>query len=429
MSNNQQEESRNDDDGEGEMGMAYTTDEVDYLNHFSNNNPTINNENRNFATKNPVEYLEFLATQEPYSPKNLSLNQDSFHQPLQFQQKEQIIGIRGGPTLSNAHYVINYNPYFPPTHQIDKYNNPLSLSPLVHHSAAPYPDQSESYQIENDGETSSPIDHSAVTPSPLALPSLLLSRNRSRISTPKVEVSLNLPSAYTAQVQQSDSPLRSEFRQSELGLYNNNINVHKIRLSEILNEKRLSDQKLVSIMKNTSSQNSKNESVVKFDFHNATGDPDDPLLNNENISGLQEQQQRRLPTGLLNGNSNDNNNIIYNSNNISNTSQQQQYSNVPQPIPPISSTYPIPPTSQITPINQLPLIANKSDDDQNHDAIASTANIEDIEIKIYKPKQGTIYMLINIFTIAAIVFITWRLGDWGVGQAKEIYGTLKVLVI
>ncbi|CAG8766951.1 4714_t:CDS:2, partial [Funneliformis caledonium] len=127
------------------------------------------------------------------------------------------------------------------------YNNPLSLSPLdevVQHNAAPYPDQSESYQIEKVDEASSPIDHSTVTPSPLSLPSLLLSRNRSRISTPKVEVSLNLPSAYTAQVQQSDSPLRSEFRKSDLNNNNHDINVHKVRLSEILNEKRLSDQKL-----------------------------------------------------------------------------------------------------------------------------------------------------------------------------------------
>ncbi|CAG8724937.1 2899_t:CDS:2, partial [Funneliformis caledonium] len=179
-----------------------------------------------------------------------------------------------------------------------------------------------------------------------------------------------------------------------------------------------------SIMKNNSPHNPQNESIVKFDFHNATGDPDDPLLNNDNISGsiqLQEEEQRRLPTGLLNGNSIENNNMINTSNNIPNASYQ--HSNVLQPISSISPTYPIPPTSHIT---QKPLIANKNDEGQNHDAVETTTNIETIE-KFYKPKQGTIFMLINIFTIAAIVFVTWRLGAWGIGQAKGIYGTLRVL--
>src|SRR6266498_2764360 len=332
-SNNYQEESHNDDDGGSEMGIAYTiNEEVDDSNNLTDNLSNSAANIRNFTPQSTVEYLEFLATQEPYSPENLNQSQGQF---------------REGPTLSNIHYVIspddpltetnhnnddNYNPYFPPTHQIDLYynnnnndnnnndnnnnnnnNHLLTLSPLdevvQNNLALPNDDDNclplFSQQVDHDNQQihhqqfqnqfpqsqiqydhinevpSSPIDHSAVTPSPLALPGLLLSRNRSRISTRKVEISPTLPNAYTAQVQQSDSPLRSEFRRNDLEPPSENFNLYKIRLSEILlNNNKSSDQQMISnertIPKNNLSQK---ESLRRFDFRDATGDPDDPLLN------------------------------------------------------------------------------------------------------------------------------------------------------
>ncbi|CAG8663241.1 5161_t:CDS:2 [Rhizophagus irregularis] len=196
----------------------------------------------------------------------------------------------------------------------------------------------------------SPLDevahnHSAVTPSPLSLPGLFLSRNRSRISTPKIENLPKIPSAYTAQVQQSDSPLRTEFRNSDLdgsdsdSSKQNNV---KNMLGEILNKDRLSNFKERTPVKNT------NESLVRFDFRNASVSP------------------------------------------ISNTS--------------------------ITPIIQKP---NENENEkQKHDVIKIGPNVE---IKVYKPNQGSILMLIAVFVLATIVFITWKLGDWGIGNAQNIY--------
>src|SRR5947209_7486142 len=111
-------------DSDNGIGIAYTTNE-EYPNHLNRNDI------RSLSTSNPVEYLEFVAAQEQYAPRNLSLHQDS----LLLKQQ----------TLTNKNN--NYNPYFPPTEQQMRqlYDN-KHLSPLdevVHNN--PYP---ESYQVE-----------------------------------------------------------------------------------------------------------------------------------------------------------------------------------------------------------------------------------------------------------------------------------------
>ncbi|RGB32106.1 hypothetical protein C1646_707446 [Rhizophagus diaphanus] len=526
LSNN----NNDDDNGESdnEMGRAYSTSE-EFSKHLNRNNVR--------STTNPVEYLEFVAAQEQYAPKNLSLHQDSLPSSSQLQPtNEQFIHIKQAPS-SNVHYFIspddnpqqnltntqlsnnkisnnninNYNPYFPPTEQqlqqfYDNKHvtyNPTPLSPLddVAHSPNQYqvddvnrqiyqqssqypqypqylqysqypqyqqsqqqsqqhsqkqsqrqsqqqpqqqpqqkpqkqpqqqPQQSQQFQRHNnindndnnDDVNQSSIDHSAVTPSPLSLPGLFLSRNRSRISTPKIENLPKIPSAYTAQVQQSDSPLRTEFRNSDLDGSNSDSskqNNVKNMLGEILNKDRLSNFKERTPVKNT------NESLVRFDFRNASGDPDDPLLNNNVQSREDKEENRPLPTGLLTGNINinnnnndnnndNNNNIINNKNNINNFNNIDHTINiVPRQLSSIVS--PISNTS-ITPIIQKPNENENENEKQKHDVIKIGP---DVEIKVYKPKQGSILMLLAVFVLATIVFITWKLADWGIGNAQSIY--------
>lgn len=488
--------SNNNDDDNGEsdneMGRAYSTSE-EFSKHLSRNNMR--------STTNPVEYLEFVATQEQYAPKNLSLHQDSLPSSSQLQPtNEQFIHIKQAPS-ANVHYVIspddipqqnltntllsnnkisnnninNYNPYFPPTEQqlqqfYDNKHvtyNPLPLSPLdgvayspnqyqvddinrqIYQQSSQYPQypqyqqsqqqsqqhsqqqpqrqsqqqpQQQSQQSQqsqqaqqfqrhdnindnDDDVNQSSIDHSAVTPSPLSLPGLFLSRNRSRISTPKIENLPKIPNAYTAQVQQSDSPLRTEFRNSDLYGSNSDSskknNVKNI-LGEILNKDRLSNFKERTAVKNS------NESLVRFDFRNASGDPDDPLLNNNVQSREVKEENRPLPTGLLTGNININNNNNDNNNDNNDNNIINNYNNnidhtiniVPRQhssiVSPISNT-------SITPIIQKP---NENENEKQKHEHGVIKIGPDIEIKVYKPKQGTILMLLAVFVLATIVFIS-----------------------
>ncbi|RIA90513.1 hypothetical protein C1645_769727 [Glomus cerebriforme] len=469
----------NNDDNDG-MGRAYSTNE-EFSKHLSKNSVR--------STTNPVEYLEFLATQEQYAPKNLSFHQDSLPLPSQSQQqqlptKEQFIQIKQVPshyitfsndnpqqnltnTLNNNYNTINnnnYNPYFPPTEQQLQQiyqnkpttSNQVPLSPLdeVVHNNPQYqiddtnqqkslqnqqPQQFQRHSIKynnnnnsndsdsDDDDDDSQIDHSAATPSPLSLSSLYLTRNRSRVSTPKIENLPTIPNAYTAQVQQSDSPLRTEFRNSDLnGSNSDSMRKHNIKniLGDILNKDRLTNFKERVVVKNP------NESLVKFDFRNANGDPDDPLLNN-NIQN-QEEEQRPLPTGLLTGNINNNSSSSNNNNNNDDDGlnlNPRQHTSIVSPIS----------TTSVTPIIPKP----------NNEVIGNLDIIKispDVEIKIYKPKQGTILMLLAVFVLAAMVAISkytqeekwgniiiilltdfllyniaWKLGDWGVGDARDIY--------
>ncbi|GES91244.1 hypothetical protein GLOIN_2v1719676 [Rhizophagus clarus] len=470
------------------MGRAYSTHE-EFSKHLSRNNVR--------STTNPVEYLEYVAAQEQYAPKNLSLHQDSLIlQPT----NEQFIHVKQAPS-ANVHYVIspddnshqnlllsnnkisnnninNYNPYFPPTEQQLQqfYNNkhissnPLPLSPLdeVVHSPNQYQfddnnrqiyQQSSQYQYpqyqqsqqqqsqqqqsqrqsqqqfqqsqqaqqfqrhinvnnnDDDDDGQSAIDNSVVTPSPLSLPGLFLSRNRSRVSTPRIENLPKIPSAYTAQVQQSDSPLRTEFRNSDLDGSSSdsskNDNIKNI-LGEILNKDRLSNFKERTVINNP------DESLVRFDFRNASGDPDDPLLNNNVQSREDREEVQPLPTGLLTGNINDNNNsnnIINNINNNNNNNNNNNSNNNMDYTTNIIPRQHSPIVSPISTTSVVPIIQNPNENEK-HDVI----NIgPDMEIKVYKPKQGTFLMLLAVFVIAAIVFITWKLGDWGIGNAQNIY--------
>src|ERR1043166_5328199 len=93
--------SGNDDDNE--VGIAYTTNE-EYPNHLNRSDI------RSLKTTNPVEYLEFVAAQEQYAPKNLSLHQDSLlSQRGQFSQPPQNQYIRSRQASTDVHYVMSPN--------------------------------------------------------------------------------------------------------------------------------------------------------------------------------------------------------------------------------------------------------------------------------------------------------------------------------
>ncbi|CAG8541855.1 17228_t:CDS:2 [Acaulospora morrowiae] len=223
----------------------------------------------------PVEYLEYLATKEEFSPSaiasasqsittepsldpsattsysssepelikmpkpqkqslsNASLSQSTTYSlplsPLD-EMKNQFADLQTTPSsqfswttteMSDAHSSVSSR--FPQhQHPHQHVDNERRQQTDKTKSPAPYTGEPE---ISNDiGSISNKDDISISTSSPIIPPGLLLNKNRSRHSTPKLESVPSIQVGYTAQIQRSDSPLRQEFIGSEVGSQSNSSN-------------------------------------------------------------------------------------------------------------------------------------------------------------------------------------------------------------
>ncbi|KAF0501242.1 hypothetical protein F8M41_020099 [Gigaspora margarita] len=238
---------------------------------------------RSLLLRNSVEHLENLAAREEYAPQGSNYDRgpsDNQDQPIELSSP-----FGKHPTyLSNPEITEQYitQSYIPqiietslplspldevqnkmadlqtvPSNQITTYShNPqfqnaiIGMSEVTAHSLS---------QQEN-------IDH----PSILTLPGVTMTRNRSRIDTPTIEKIPRIRSGYTAQIQTSNTPLRQEFRKSDI--------VSPTHFQQLQLQNKHSDIPISS----SENSNSSNNSILQTDTRADHGDPDDPLSNNQN---------------------------------------------------------------------------------------------------------------------------------------------------
>ncbi|CAG8542250.1 hypothetical protein C2G38_2254233 [Gigaspora rosea] len=239
---------------------------------------------RSSLVRNSVEHLEYLAEREKCAPqgskydRGLSDNQD---QPIELSSP-----LGKHPTyLSNPGIIEQYitQPYIPqtietslPLSPLDEVQNKMADLQTVPSHQITISSNNLQFQNASIGMTEvtahllseqENIDHSSI----LTLPGVTMTKNRSRINTPTIENIPRIKSGYTAQIQTSNTPLRQEFRKSDI--------VSPTHFQQLQLQNRHSDIP-TSSLGNTSSINS----ILQTETSAALGDPDDPLLNNQKNS-------------------------------------------------------------------------------------------------------------------------------------------------
>ncbi|CAG8619570.1 22188_t:CDS:2 [Cetraspora pellucida] len=246
---------------------------------------------RSSFMQNTVDYLEYLAEQDEYAPPQAPKHDlgpsDHSDPPTELSSSfGQYPTYPSNPEIIEQYISQSSLPLSPldevrskmvdiqtvPSHQIMIYShNPQFQNVSIEMTEGMTHSSSSQQRQEN------------LVPSSLTLPSVTMTRNRSRIKNPKIENMPQIRSGFTAQIQTSNTPLRQEFRESDI--------MSPTHLKQLQSQSRHSNIS-TSFLRNSVSSN---DSILQTEVRVAHGDPDDPLLNNQNRLNNSKITTRSVP--------------------------------------------------------------------------------------------------------------------------------------
>ncbi|CAG8597363.1 1092_t:CDS:1, partial [Racocetra fulgida] len=253
--------------------------------------------------QNTVDYLEYLAEQEEYAPPRAPKHDpgpsDHSYQPIEISSPfGQYPTYPSNPEMNEQYLSQSYIPQAAeislPLSPLDEVRSKMvDIQTVPSHQLMIYSHrpQFQNISIEmTEGTIHSSASSSQqenIAPSSLTLPGVTMTRNRSRIKNPKIENMPQIRSGFTAQIQTSNTPLRQEFRESDI--------MSPTHFKQLSSQHRNSNISTLFFGSSVSS----NDSILQTEVRVAHGDPDDPLLNNQNRLNISKITTRSFPQQLV----------------------------------------------------------------------------------------------------------------------------------